>query len=92
MPKDAYVKYSVKRISEEGDELCTTGEQLLPADKTIALDTLTIADGEKEFYYIEWECDGVKGKNHFVTNIIDIDYKKYMYALEKCGMNEFEGF
>jgi hypothetical protein len=51
-----------------------------------------IAEGEKEFYLIEWEYKGQRYKNHYFTNILDINYEKYMCALKKCGMDEFEGF
>lgn len=92
LPKDANISYTVKRIGTEEDVVCLSGNGMLPADATIELDVLSIAPEEKEFYLIEWEYDGVKGKNHFFTNLIDIDYKKYMHAIKKCSMDEFEGF
>ena len=47
---------------------------------------------EKEFYFIEWTVNGTTYKNHYYTNAIDIDYKQYITALSKYGMDEFEGF
>lgn len=96
LPKDCTAEYTVRRISgkktpqEEAVLLC--GKVQLNADEATTVDLLPIADGEKEFYLIEWKYDGKQCKNHFVTNIIDIDYKWYMKAIEGCGMNEFEGF
>ena len=97
LPEDKIVKYTVKRISvvesnETEDTLALYGQAHLNADQTMQIDLLPIAEDEKEFYLIEWEMDGQKYRNHYFTNIIDIDYRKYMAALKKCGMDEFEGF
>jgi beta-mannosidase len=44
-----------------------------------------IQPGEKHFYLIEWEYDGVSGKNHYMTNIIDIDYDEYVKYAKTSG-------
>ena len=48
-------------------------------------------DGEKHFYLIEWSyTDGDKtitGVNHYMTNIIDIDYDEYMGYIKKAGFD-----
>ncbi len=36
--------------------------------------------------------DGKVCKNHYFTNIIDVDYHMYIKALQKYGMDEFERF
>jgi hypothetical protein len=53
---------------------------------------ISISDDEKTFLLITWEMDGVEYKNHYFTNIIDIDYEKYVEAMNKCGFDELEGF
>ena len=62
----------------------------MDADSVLRIAGLPIEEGEKEFYLIEWECGEYSGKNHYFTNIIDIDYAAYMKALKQCGMDEFD--
>lgn len=94
LPQDVAGSYKVKKISAEGmqSQEVMKGNFLLSADSVAGLRNLAIADGEKEFYLIEWNIEGKECKNHYFTNIIDIDYEKYINALKQCGMDEFEGF
>ena len=91
LQQDKKVRYSVTDV--------TTGEKLVESTITAKADSVTavwnkdMIEGEKHFYIIEWEFDGVKGKNHYFTNIIDIDYESYKDAMQKVGFwEEFEGF
>ena len=90
LPKDVTVKYTVKRISLETIENLLEGEALLSADFALEIDSLNIEEGEKSFYLIEWKYDGKDCKNHYFSNIIDIDYNYYMKAIQACGMDEFD--
>lgn len=92
LPEDITVTYTVKKIGVDCDEKLLSGEILLKADSAMEIDGVAIEEGEKEFYFIEWQYNGKNCRNHYFTNIIDIDYRKYMDALRKCGMDEFEGF
>ena len=94
LPQDRKVAYEVRRISGETAEaeMVLSGSEVLLADSAAVLDTLAIADGEKEFYLITWEMNGEVFKNHYFTNLRDIDYGKYRSALHRCGMDAFEGF
>ncbi len=57
-----------------------------------------IKEGEKHFYFMEWEYENakgetVRGRNHYMTNIIDIDYDAYIGYMKQVGFyDEFEGF
>ncbi len=63
------------------------------ANASTKINELKIDENEKKFYLIEWKLsDGTEGKNHYFTNIIDIDYNAYMDCLRKCGFDQFEGF
>ena len=94
LPEDKTFSYTVKRFTgmECEDEVVMSGVGAVSADMTVPIETLEIAEGEKEFYLIEWDMDGNTYKNHYFTNIIDIDYVTYLHALKKYGMDEFEGF
>ncbi len=90
LPENKHITYTVKRFSN--DKIVLSGKCEVPADAAVTVDFADLAENEKEFYYIEWTMDGKTYKNHYFTNIIDIDYQAYIQALEKYGMNEFEGF
>ena len=89
-PDDKQLDYTVRRFSD--NMVVLSGTCVVPADGIVQPDSLVVTENEKEFYCIEWTMAGETYKNHYFTNIIDIDYQAYIQALEKCGMNEFEGF
>ncbi len=87
-----------KRVSFKVTDL-TNDDVLIDSTITAKADVVTpvwnkdMIEGEKRFYLIEWELDGVKYKNHYFTNIIDIDYDYYVKCMKKAGFfEEFEGF
>ena len=40
---------------------------------------------EQHFYLIEWEYNGIYGKNHFMTGLHNIDQNEYLEYAGKCG-------
>ena len=87
-----------KKVSFKVTDL-TNDEVLIESTITAKADSVTpiwnkdMIEDEKRFYLIEWELDGVKYKNHYFTNIIDIDYDYYVSCMKKAGFwDEFEGF
>jgi beta-mannosidase len=93
LPAHKNISYVVKKYMDiTNDVVVLSGEVSLEADTAATIDSITISENEKEFYYMEWTMDGKTYKNHYFTNIIDIDYQAYMQALKKYGMDEFEGF
>lgn len=72
-------------------QMVLQGEARLDSEASTEIACLNIPENDKSFYFIEWEYDGVIGTNHYFTNVIDIDYDKYMSALEKCGYDQFDG-
>ncbi|MBE6538749.1 MAG: hypothetical protein E7671_04735 [Ruminococcaceae bacterium] len=104
-PENGQLPLCVLNDLNEDKKVCfsvtdiTTGEKLIENTITAKADSVTriwnkdMLTDEKHFYFIEWEYDGVKGKNHYFTNIIDIDYEAYKEAMKKVGFwDEFEGF
>lgn len=88
--RDVHVKYKVTNI--DTDIIVSKGDVVIDALGKAEFGNIVIPDNEKNFYLIEWELDGKKYKNHYFSNIIDIDYNQYMEDIKKCGMDEFEGF
>ena len=89
-PNDQTVDYTVRRFSD--GQIVLSGTCTVPADGVMQPDSLAVTENEKEFYYIQWSVDGESCYNHYFTNIVNIDYRGYMQALQKYDMNEFEGF
>ena len=90
LPENKQITYTVKRHID--DAIVLRGKCVVPADSAVTVDFADFAENEKDFYFIEWTMDGKTCKNHYFTNIFNIDYAYYMNALKKYGMNEFEGF
>lgn len=92
LPRDHKISYTVKKVLPDAvAKVVMSGQAELKADSSIEIGKLAIGENEKCFYLIEWELDGKAYKNHYFTNIIEIDYAGYRKALQKCGMDEFEG-
>ena len=94
LQSDVNVKYRVTdfvtgKVIVESTALAKANESLIVFNKPME-------ENEKHFYFIEWEyeLDGkiISGKNHYVTNIIDLDFDEYMGWIKKAGFDEIEGF
>ena len=68
------------------------GTATAKADASVRIFGIPVMEGEKHFYFIEWEMDGQSFTNHFMTGLKDIDYTEYLKAITTCGYAEFEGF
>ena len=92
--KDVTVSYRVRNITD--GTVVAKASSTLTAEKSNRLLTIGIEKDEKKFYVMEWEyTDGecvTRGRNHFHTNLIDVDYKAYKAAMEAADMLEIEGF
>ena len=83
LQKDVKVKYSLKNVTT--GETVLVGEFVAKADESIPVSALNVGD-KKEFYLLEWEDErGEKGKNHFVSNAIGLEFKEYVRCMEVCG-------
>lgn len=86
-------KLSVKVTDLTNDEVIFNSTVVAKADGVTHVWNKDMIDGEKRFYLIEWETDGVVYKNHYFTNIINIDYVYYVECMKKAGFyDDFEGF
>lgn len=92
--KDVTVSYRVRNITD--GTVAAKASGTLMAEKSSRLLSIDIEKGEKKFYVMEWEyTDGetvTRGRNHFHTNLINVDYRAYKAAMEKADMLEIEGF
>ena len=84
--------FSYKVTELSSGRVVSCGDYRVSPDASEVVANIPVENGEKKFYFIEWECDGARGTNHFMTNIKDIDYAEYMSYIERCGYAEWEGF
>lgn len=89
LTQEKQISYTVTNLTTGLQML--SGSAVLEAESSAAIDALAVTEDEQNFYLIEWEMDGKIYKNHFHTNLLKIDFEKYMAVISKCGMNEFEG-
>ena len=87
---DVSVDYEITEVYG-GKKICSS-KITVPADSAAAAAEVITENDEQKFYLIEWTFNGKRYKNHYCTNLLNIDYKKYLSALKKCGFDEFEGF
>ena len=85
-------KFTYRVTELSSGKTVVEGEYIARSDSSAPIASVSVDEGEKKFYFIEWECDGEKGSNHFMTNIKDIDYSEYMGYIEKCGYDLWSGF
>lgn len=87
---DRIIEYKITEIYS--GEITANGKIKAKSDLSVPVINLSVEDDEQKFYLIEWTDGENTYKNHYCTNLINIDYKKYLSAAKKCGFDEFEGF
>lgn len=94
LPSAKQISYTVKKYDPftHTEVEITAGEAVVAADAATTLTVVKIPENEKRFYCIEWIMDGKSHRNHYFTNLLDIDFQSYMLALQYYAMDEFEGF
>ncbi len=95
LQKDVVVKYRVTDFVS--GNVVVEAESLAKANESICVYNKPLLENDRRFYFIEWEYElggkVVTGKNHFVTDIIDLDLDVYLDWMRKAGFDsEFEGF
>ncbi len=83
---DVTVDYTVK--DAESGEMLLSGTARIPAASTVMINSLKAGTDGQRFLLIEWVKDGVKYKNHYVTNIKGVDFRRYEKFMSLCGVGE----
>lgn len=87
---DADIEYWVTRASS--DEIVLSGKVCLSSGECVRIGEVNITEGEQEFYIIKWMYEGNEFTNHYFTNLMDVDYKKYTEMQKKYELDTYEGF
>ena len=87
-PKSQKVAYTVTDLTE--NTVVKEGKAIAEKESSVCICDMPIKPDEKHFYFIEWEINGKRYSNHYMTNIREIDYKRYIEYLEKSGYLCFE--
>ncbi len=88
LPENKTVSYKVTNLHTNTEVI--SGTVTVNADSSECIGFTDCNGTDKIFYLIEWWINGQKYSNHYFTNIIDIDYKKYISAITQCGFDQFE--
>lgn len=83
------IKYTITDLSNNA--LVTSGQYTVNDNSSEVVVALPVPK-EKNFWLIEYEIDGVKHKNHYMHGMPCVSYEKYLDALKKARLDEFEGF
>jgi beta-mannosidase len=89
--KSIQVKYTVKDISS-GEMVVSESFAQIDSNSSKQINNLRYSMGEKHFYLIEWEYDGIKGKNHYLAGTPPFDLNEYVKWLKEIGLFLTEGF
>lgn len=87
-PESQKVTYTVTDLTE--NTVVKEGKTIAEKESSVCIYDMTIKPDEKHFYFIEWDINGKRYSNHYMTNIREIDYKRYIEYLEKSGYLCFE--
>ena len=88
--EDKTVDYEITDLTTGKTVVKSTA--LAEGDSSVCVFKFDIEQSEKHFYLIKWTVDGVEYSNHYMTNLIDIDYEQYLKYISKCAYDRFEGF
>jgi beta-mannosidase len=75
------VKYTV--TDGDSGEILLAGEHLTAENGNLKLGTIKALPGEQRLFLIQWEMDGVRYGNHYVSGYVPFDFPKYLVWLEK---------
>lgn len=84
------VSYRVENLTT--GQTVLTGRTVLAENAGRRLADWPVEPGEQCFYLITYEAEGREYRNHYFTNLLNVCYEDYLAALQKAGMEEWEGF
>lgn len=88
--KDEALEYEITDITT--GKVLVKSTALAEGRSSVCVYKFDIEPGEKHFYYIKWTLGDKSYSNHYMTNILDIDYDQYLGYISKCDYDCFEGF
>ncbi len=85
--EEACVKYKI--TNQMNGNIIVCDEIKIKSDISECIYIHKKTKDEKMFYLIEWQYpDGTKYKNHFMTNIININFKEYKEIINRNGLGK----
>jgi len=79
------IDYVVKDLSASGN-VVLQGQADLASNSAHRLAALKYSMGEKHFYLIEWEEDGVRSRNHYLAGTPPYDLDTYRRWMAEAGL------
>ena len=77
--------YRITNLSE--GMLCAEGSTTVDSDQSLRIASLPHQDGDQRFYLLEWERDGERNFNHYVSGMEQtISYEEYLRCAALAGI------
>ena len=83
-------RYKVTDITENRSLI--ESEITIPENTSLHIWNKNMIPNEQHFYLIEWDCGTARGKNHYMTNLLKIDFNDYIKHIKECGFEIYGDF
>ena len=81
---DTKIRYRVTDLGEHS--VVCEAESVIAANKACELDKIPYDSENNRFYLLEWEYNGVKCKNHYISGAAPYDFERYTAWLREAGL------
>lgn len=88
--KSKCLKITIKDTSN--DNVVFEKEVIAEANSVTEFVDIKVPDDGMHLYLIEWQCDGVTYKNHYLCDKAPYDFEKYVKLLKKAELFCLDGF
>lgn len=81
---DTKIRYRVTDLGEHS--VVCEAESVIAANKACELGKIPYDSESNRFYLLEWEYNGVKCKNHYISGTAPYDFERYTAWLREAGL------
>ena len=81
---DTKIRYRVTDLGEHS--VVCEAESVIAANKACELGEIPYDSENNRFYLLEWEYNGVKCKNHYISGAAPYDFERYTAWLREAGL------
>lgn len=82
--RDMKIRYKVTDLGEHS--VVCEAESVITANKACELGKIPYDSESNRFYLLEWEYNGVKCKNHYISGAAPYDFERYTAWLREAGI------
>lgn len=90
LPQDKSFSYTVTDLYNNC--VVASGNGAVSANGVLEITEISLDKTHEPMFIIEWEYDGQVCRNHYITDVRNIDFNTYIDFLNKTKIGHFEGF